>query len=144
MQVKEISARDVLRIRKNMLRPDHPEAQCVFDGDNDESTFHLGAFIDKNLVSIASFYFEKNDVFEITHQYRLRGMATTQEFQGKGLGKSLIKTALPIIKRNQVNTLWCNARSAAVGFYENIGFNIESAEFEIPQIGPHYLMKLEI
>jgi hypothetical protein len=36
--------------------------------------------------------------------------------------------------------VWCNARTPAVGLYERAGFAIESGEFEIEGIGPHFVM----
>ena len=36
--------------------------------------------------------------------------------------------------------LWCNARTPAVGFYENMRWRVVSAPFEIPTAGPHVKM----
>ena len=74
------------------------------------------------------------------YQFQLRGMATLEEFQKQGLSAALLQTAFPIIKRNHVNLLWCNAREAAVGFYEKMGFEKNSDTFEIEGVGPHILM----
>jgi len=144
MNVKEIPSKDVLYIRSQVLRSNQSSDKCIFQGDKEESTFHLGAFSDNKLVSVASFYFGKSEHFSEKHQYRLRGMATLKEHQGKGYGKALIKTALPVIKRNQCDLLWCNARTTAMGFYESIGFSTESEEFSIDGVGPHRRMKLII
>jgi hypothetical protein len=38
--------------------------------------------------------------------------------------------------------VWCNARTPAVGFYEKLGFSTIGEEFELPPIGPHYLMEI--
>lgn len=116
----------------------------MFQGDNDELTFHLGAFVDKKLVSIASFYFERNDTFPEKYQYRLRGMATLPEYQGQGLSSALLRTAFPVIKQNQCTLLWCNAREKAIGFYEKVGFKPSGELFSIPQIGKHILMSIKI
>jgi len=116
----------------------------MFQGDDDELTFHLGAFVDKKLVSIASFYFEKNDTFPEQYQYRLRGMATLPEYQGQGLSSALLRTAFPVIKQNQCTLLWCNAREKAMGFYEKVGFRPTGEHFSIPQIGKHILMSIKI
>ncbi len=127
-----------------MLRPHGTLEDCIFKGDTDELTFHLGAFVDKKLVSVASFYFENNSAFEAPYQYRLRGMATLPEYQGQGLSSALLRTAFPMIKQNQCSLLWCNARKVAQGFYQNVGFEVHGNEFEVPQIGPHYLMSIQI
>ncbi len=129
-----------------MLRPHGTLADCVFQGDDDELTFHLGAFVDNKLASVASFYFENHPSFaaEHPHQYRLRGMATLPEFQGQGQSSALLRTAFPLIKQNQCSLLWCNAREAAEGFYKKVGFHGHGEIFEIPLIGPHRLMSIEI
>lgn len=127
-----------------MLRPNGTLDDCIFQGDNDELTFHLGAFVDKKLVSVASFYFERNEKFPDQNQYRLRGMATLPEFQGQGLSSALLRTAFPVIKQNQCTLLWCNAREKAIGFYTNVGFVSHGEPFSIPHIGKHILMSIKI
>lgn len=127
-----------------MLRPNGTIEDCVFQGDNDELTFHLGAFVDKKLVSVASFYFERSDKFSDPNQFRLRGMATLPEYQGKGLSSALLRTAFPLIKQNQCTLLWCNAREKAMGFYEKVGFTPVGEHFSIPNIGKHVLMFIKI
>lgn len=135
---------DTYPIRQKMLRPNGTVEDCMFKGDSDELTFHLGAFVDKKLVSVASFYFENNTNFSDTYQYRLRGMATLPEYQGQGLSSALLRTAFPVIKQNQCTLLWCNAREKALGFYEKVGFLPTGELFSIPQIGKHMLMSVKI
>jgi GNAT superfamily N-acetyltransferase len=127
-----------------MLRPNGTLEDCIFQGDNDELTFHLGAFVEKKLVSVASFYFERNLKFQDPYQYRLRGMATLPEYQGQGLSSALLRTAFPVIKQNQCTLLWCNARERAMGFYEKVGFTQKGDFFNIPNIGKHILMSIKI
>ncbi len=127
-----------------MLRPNGTIEDCIFQGDGDELTFHLGAFVDKKLVSVASFYFEKHPNFQDPYQFRLRGMATLPDFQGLGLSSALLRTAFPVIKQNQCTLLWCNAREKALGFYSKVGFAPSGDIFTIPQIGKHQLMSIKI
>jgi len=127
-----------------MLRPNGTLEDCIFQGDNDELTFHLGAFVEKKLVSVASFYFERNIKFPNPYQYRLRGMATLPEYQGQGLSSALLRTAFPVIKQNQCTLLWCNAREKATGFYAKVGFIQDGDFFNIPNIGKHILMSIKI
>ena len=127
-----------------MLRPNGTLEDCIFQGDNDELTFHLGAFVEKKLVSVASFYFENNENFQDPNQFRLRGMATMAEHQGQGLSSALLRTAFPVIKQNQSTLLWCNAREKAMGFYSKVGFVASGEHFSIPNIGKHILMSIKI
>jgi GNAT superfamily N-acetyltransferase len=146
VKVLRVHSKDTYPLRHKVLRPHGTLADCVFKGDDDELTFHLGAFKDGKLVSVASFYFENHTQFEATHphQYRLRGMATAPDCQGQGLSSALLKTAFPLIKQNQCTLLWCNARESAEGFYQKVGFQPHGDIFDIPLIGPHRLMSIEI
>lgn len=144
MQVKRVSTRDTYQIRSKVLRPGRPTETCHFEGDAEDQTFHLGAFIENRLVSIASFYFRKNPSFESDNQFQLRGMATLEEYRNKGLSRELLKVAFPMIKQNFCNLIWCNARVEAQGFYETVGFQTKGEAFHIEDVGDHILMYKEI
>lgn len=146
MKVLRISAQDTYPIRQQMLVPDHNLQKAKFENDEDEDiSFHLGAFVDGQLVSVASFFYERNLIFSDLHQYQLRGMATLPGFQRQGLSSELLNMAFPIIKQNFCSLLWCNARENAIGFYEKVGFTKTNENvFEIPEIGPHVLMMKSI
>lgn len=140
MKVLRINARDTHRIRSEMLRPGMPLEECIFEGDDEDQTFHLGAFIDNKLVSVASFYFDRHPEVDAPYQYRLRGMATLPEYQRQGLSKALLKIGFPIVKQNQCSVVWCNAREEAMEFYQKVGFEKIGNKFDIPSVGPHFLM----
>jgi GNAT superfamily N-acetyltransferase len=146
MKVLRINASDTYPIRQQVLIPDHDSKKIKFEFDDDEDiSFHLGAFKDSKLVSVASFYYDRNTTFTDQHQYQLRGMATLPEYQGQGLSSELLNMAFPIIKQNFCTLLWCNARVSAVGYYQKVGFVIhEDKVFEIEGIGPHVLMSKKI
>jgi predicted GNAT family N-acyltransferase len=144
MEVKQIDAKDTIKLRHKVLRSNSDVSTCHYEGDDDEATFHLGAYIDDKLASIASFYLDNHPQIDETYQFRLRGMATLEKYQGQGLSSALLKTAFPLIKKNHVKTLWCNARSSSIGFYNKVGFEAVGDEFEIPDIGPHFVMIKDI
>ncbi|MBC7714479.1 MAG: GNAT family N-acetyltransferase [Rhizobacter sp.] len=142
MKVLRLNASDTYPIRQQVLIPDHDPKKVKFESDDDDDvSFHLGAFEDSKLVSVASFFYERNTLFKDQHQYQLRGMATLPEFQGRGLSSELLNMAFPIIKQNFCTLLWCNARTTAVGYYEKVGFHkFDENVFDIPGIGAHVLM----
>lgn len=144
MDVRQIESKDTLELRSKVLRNGRPLAECHFENDDREQTFHLGAFIDEKLVSVASFYLEKHPELPSEYHYRLRGMATAEDFRAQGLSSALLRTAFPLIKKNSVNLVWCNARSSAIGFYHKVGFELVGEEFDIPEVGPHFLMFIQI
>jgi predicted GNAT family N-acyltransferase len=144
MDVRQIDSKDTLELRSIVLREGRPLEECHFENDDKDQTFHLGAFIDEKLVSVASFYLEKHPELPGDYHYRLRGMATAQDFRGQGLSSALLRTAFPLIKKNSVNLVWCNARSSATGFYHKVGFELVGEEFDIAGVGPHYMMFINI
>lgn len=144
MIVKRIHLKDTFKIRKAVLGIDGVEESYHFDGDNDQDTFHLGAFVESNLVSVASFYFKPNPNFNIDNQFQLQGMATLESHRKQGLSRELLNVAFPIIKQNFCNLVWCNARISARAFYEKLGFEAFGNEFEVEGIGTHILMSREI
>jgi predicted GNAT family N-acyltransferase len=144
MIVKQIDAKDTYSIRNQVLRQGLPVKSCYFEDDKEDSTFHLGAYINEKLCSIASFYLKNNKDLDFEFQFQLRGMATVKTHRANGLSSALLKTAFPLIKQNHVKILWCNARTEAVGFYKKVGFKIHGNEFNIEGVGLHYLMFIEI
>lgn len=140
MKIKLINPVDTYALRHQILRANQPIESCRYDGDEKEETFHLGAYIDGNLVSIASFYQEKSKLLQEGLQYRLRGMATLEEYRGKGVGSRLIYYAEALLKEREVDLWWCNARVSASRFYEKLGMRQYGEVFDIVPIGPHKLM----
>ncbi|EPZ50094.1 acetyltransferase (GNAT) domain protein [Bacteriovorax sp. BAL6_X] len=144
MIVKRIHLKDTFKIRRLVLGIDGIESSYNYIGDDESDTFHLGAFVDNNLVSVASFYFNRNPNFNIDNQYQLQGMATLENYRKQGFSRELLNVAFPIIKQNFCNLVWCNARVEAKSFYEKLGFEAFGQEFDIKGIGRHLLMFREI
>lgn len=142
MQVLRIQAQDAYPLRESMLAPARGLASdfAKFAGDMDDKTFHLGAFIDKTLVSVASFYFNKHPDISAPYQYQMRGLATLHEYMNKGIASTLVKTAYSIITQNQASVLWCLTRINSISFFINLGFRPIGGPMEIIDVGQHQLM----
>lgn len=142
--IRFIQADDVLAIRNEVLRGGRLALdECRFPNDDAEGTFHLGYFDKDQLVCIASFH-PQNYKEYFGKAYQLRGMATLESHRGKGCGNQLLNFAVVYMRGQKVNYVWCNARKKAVPFYRNLGFEIVSDEFDVPVIGPHYVLYLKI
>ena len=142
--IKFISTEDTLPIRNTMLREGKLTLdQCRFVGDDGEGAFHLGFYDEDVLICIATFHPQSKEPFQ-GNGYQLRGMATLTDFQGRGAGNKLLNFAIIYLRGQKVNYLWCNARKVALKFYQSIGFEVVSDEFELPGIGPHREMYLKI
>ena len=140
MRIRFVRIDQTYPLRLQVLRPGGVEEDCHWANDRLEGSFHLASQIGEHIISIASFYPEKHSLLQGWKQYQLRGMATHPDFQGQGAGKRLMDFALDHLRAQHVDRLWCNARKSAVGFYTRAGFVIEGDEFDVPGIGPHYLM----
>lgn len=144
MRVQFIRTADTYPLRLKVLRPGGVLEDTHFANDRLEGSFHLGVFKDDRCISIGSFYPEPHKELLGWKQYRLRGMATDPEYQGKGAGKKLMLFALDHLKAQKADRLWCNARLIALPFYERFGFEVKGDEFDIPGIGPHFLMHRKV
>jgi ribosomal protein S18 acetylase RimI-like enzyme len=139
--VKYIKPEDVLSLRSKVLRNNLPKEQCVFPTDH--LGFNLGAFAGDQIVSVATFFAEDY----LNHErggWRLRGMATDPDFAGQGFGAELVKFAIDELRSHNASYIWCNARLIAIGFYKKVGFKVISDEFEVPGIGPHFNMLIDL
>ncbi|WNW02792.1 GNAT family N-acetyltransferase [Tenacibaculum sp. HL-MS23] len=142
INIKEIKAEDTYEIRLSVLRKEI-DLPYKFKEDFDESTFHLGAYHNNELVGVASFIKNKMEGFE-EDQYQLRGMATVLKVRGKGYGKKIINESKNILGQKNTHILWCNARKEAVSFYEELTFNIVGAVFNVDKVGEHFKMFTKI
>jgi ribosomal protein S18 acetylase RimI-like enzyme len=142
--IKFLQTEEVLPLRNTILREGKlKNEECIFLNDDAEDTFHLGDIIDDTPICVASFHHQKREGFE-GDAYQLRGMATAHEYQGKGYGNKLVNFAIVYLRGKGVNYIWCNARQKAFKFYQSLGFEFISEEFDIPGIGPHKVMYLKI
>lgn len=142
--IKFISADDVLPIRNEVLREGKLTLdECRFTNDDAEGSFHLGFYIEDELACIASFHPQTYGEFT-GKAYQLRGMATNEQYRGKGYGNRLVNFAITYLRGQKINYLWCNARKKAVPFYLGTGFEVISPEFDVPGIGPHHVMYVKI
>ena len=138
--IRKISSKDTYPVRHPVLRKGRPLDSCRFEGDDLETTFHLGLFLDDILVGVATYLKSTNPRFSEEFQYQLRGMAVLESEQGKHLGKALLNKGENQLKEMKIERLWCNARIGASQFYERNGYVIVGEAFDIPQVGIHYLM----
>lgn len=138
--IKEIPSQETYIVRQPVLRKGKPIESCVFDGDDLETTHHFGLFSDENLTGIISLFNQSNPIFAEKNQAQIRGMAILENHQKKGFGEALVKHSETYCKNNQTDLIWFNARTAAVGFYKKMNYQILGPPFDIKDVGEHYLM----
>ena len=141
--VKFIPFELTLPLRSRILRNGQPLKECVLPTDQVDGAFHLAFYEGEEIACIGSF-FPKNYADRKELGYQLRGMASDDQFKGKGCGTKLVQFAIEYISKTNAEYIWCNARSSAIAFYKKLGFELASDEFEIAGIGPHYEMILNL
>ena len=138
--IQEIPAQETYLVRNPVLRKGKPIESCRFDGDDLATTHHFGLFQNENLTGIISLFTQSNPIFAENLQGQIRGMAILENHQKKGFGEALVKHCEDYCKQNKVDLIWFNARTAAVGFYKRMNYEVLGEPFEIKDVGEHYLM----
>jgi len=121
MNIQQITWDEALPVRHCVLWPTKSLLFCKVEGD--EAANHYGAFVDGQLVCVASIYIDGNKA-------RLRKFATLSEFQSKGIGTKVIEYLVSELKDLNIGYFWCDARTSALGFYQKFGLQTEGSEFK--------------
>lgn len=137
LEIVECPPEDLRPLRARMLRPGFPFESTLFPQDHDPDTLHLAGRLSGEIVTIATFQREAHPEFQAERPYRLRGMATAEEFHGQGFGRAILREGLRLLEERGCDFVWANAREVAFPFYEKEGFSFHGGMFEIPTVGPH-------
>ena len=136
----EIVPRRVVRpLQLEVLRP----GQMLSEADlvDEPGAFYVAVYDDiDDVVGVATFLSEPHPARPGPNQWRLRGMASAPTRRGEGFGAAALTRGVDEAVARGGVLIWANARTPAVPFYEAHGFVAEGEEFDIPPIGPHYLM----
>lgn len=142
-EVRLIEAQESYRLRQLVLRPMLKVDQVGAEHDHAADTFHVGALdMDGRVIAIMTVM---RDCVPNTHRvaWRIRGMASDPDARGTGCGGAVLEFGIAHAWGIHRETVWCNARKVAYGFYERYGFRLASDEFDIPGIGPHKVMIID-
>lgn len=145
MIIKELDIKDIKHLRHQVLWQHKSSSdECVIEQDELETTFHIGAVKNGIVVGTSTFIVNIKNDFDTVSQYRLRAMATAKSVRREGLGRQMIDFVIKKLKQMNVELLWCDARLEATGFYNKMGFKTKGDIYNVPQIGPHKLMYIEL
>ena len=138
--IQKITATETYPVRHIVLRAGKPIESCQFDGDELVSTHHFGYYLNNQIIGVISIFEINNKQFLVQKSFQIRGMAVLPSFQKQGIGEALVKESEKFCTTQKANLIWFNARTTAVGFYQKMGYEIVGSEFEINEVGPHFLM----
>lgn len=128
-------------MRQQVLRPTQTVEEMLWARDLDPDTWHFAAFEGSEIVGIVTVYpAAPPEHSPLMDAWQFRGMATSPEVRGLGVGKALIRKCVETSQDAKAPLLWCDARISAMGFYEKLGFEKIGSPFEKPHAGPHWRM----
>ncbi len=134
--VEEVPAGVTYPLRGAVLR----QGRAVeMPGDADPSTFHLAARTAQGqVVGVVRFHPAPCPWRPGARAaWQLRGMATDPAVRGTGAGRALVHEGLVRVAARGGDLVWCDARMAAAGFYERMGFTRVTDPYDMAAIGPH-------
>ena len=132
--VREIPIAQTRALRQAVLRPHQTPDELAAHETTD--AFAVGVFAGDAPVAVGFVAPEGGP-----GAWRIRGMATAPEARGRGAGAAVLDALVGHALEQGATRIWCNARTSARSFYERGGFHVASDEFELPEIGPHYVME---
>jgi GNAT superfamily N-acetyltransferase len=136
--VRPARLEEIVALRHAVLRPGRPIDTAFFEGDDEPTTVHVGAFAGALLVGCATIMRRPLDGEDAL---QLRGMATAPDRMRRGIGTAILRFVEEDLAHSMgVRVLWCNARTSASGFYAGAGWKLASMVFEVPDVGPHVRM----
>lgn len=76
--------------------------------------------------------------------WRLRGVVVAEGVRGTGVGLAVVDRAIELAASEGANSLWAEARSSALGFYERTGWTVIGDEWMKAGIGPHRYIRRDL
>jgi predicted GNAT family N-acyltransferase len=114
--------------------------QCVaphidFDGQDDKAV-HLLAYIQNQPIGTARIRYLSHSLAKIER------VAVISGYRGQGIGKQMVDRAIAFLKAQDILEVKINAQVHAKAFYEKLGFEQYSEEFDEAGI-PHIEMRIK-
>ncbi|HEY1523351.1 MAG TPA: GNAT family N-acetyltransferase [Solirubrobacteraceae bacterium] len=134
MVVRPVPVADTRALRRQVLRPHQTVAELASHEPPD--AFAVGAFDSDRLVAVGLVGPEGEP-----GEWRVRGMATLPEMRGRGAGGTILQALLAHAREHGATAVWANVRTPARTLYGRAGLEVVSDQFELPEIGPHVVMR---
>src|SRR5579862_4850490 len=88
LRISPAAVAEIIPLRHRILRAGLPIEAADFDGDDAPTTLHAAVFDASNVISCASLML---DQWQSKTAWRLRGMATEENWRGRGVGAALLQ-----------------------------------------------------
>lgn len=112
---------DVLKIRKKVFIDEQKISEKIEIDSNEKSSKYIIALINSIAVGTARWRDDGSKV-------KLERFAVLKEHRNKGIGRKLNEFILKQVPVNR--TIYLNSQESAIGFYENLGFEVSGSSFK--------------
>ena len=137
-QLKQPQSRDEFKryyeLRWRILRApwNEPKGSEIDDIEND--CFHVMAIDDNKVIGVGRLQYNSNN------EAQIRYMAVDENYEGNGIGSSIVNALEQEAARTEHNRVVLDAREPAVGFYEKLGYKVKKKSYVLFDSIQHYLM----
>ena len=142
--IRALESGDTYELRRALLRPHQKIQEMTWPADEHPDTLHVGGYHRDRLIGIGTIHRQAMPGSVEPEAWRVRGIAVEHGHRGYGLGQMLLHRCLEHAASNGARVVWANARIGAFEFFEHHGFRRRGEPFELPEIGPHYVVYAEI
>jgi GNAT superfamily N-acetyltransferase len=144
VHILPVTAEDTYQLRHQVLWP-HKSLSSVHL-PLDSTSIHLGAFADEEResstkcspIGVITICLSKRENMlplpteEIEAQFRK--FAVAPEWQSRGVGSKLLEHAAVVARDAGARTMWCDARTSALPFYQRFGMQTEGNSFRRKEV----------
>lgn len=127
--IVEVTTEQTYPLRLDVLRHDTPVKNVEFPEDGWPGTRHLGVTHNGVLIGTSTWIPRPFGALPEVAGVQLRGMATAQSYQGRGVGAALLEAGCAHAIASGIELIWANARDTALGFYTAHGFLVAGDGF---------------
>jgi GNAT superfamily N-acetyltransferase len=127
----------MVKLRDDILRKPLGLGFSPDELEQEKENMLIAAFEDEDMLGCCML------VEENPNTVRLRQMAVLNDLQGKGIGRALMGFAENLARDRGYKILSMHARKNAIGFYEKMGYQVASEEFNEVTI-PHFVMEKKL
>jgi ribosomal protein S18 acetylase RimI-like enzyme len=142
VKIVPIAAEDTYKLRHEVLWPNASllEVQLTVDA----VCIHLGAYAheqekssgNRTPIGVITIHVSQpedrsasGESSSETLEAQFRKLAVAPEWQGRGIGSKLVEQAGVVASDAGAHSLWCDARTSALSFYERLGMQTEGSSF---------------
>lgn len=134
ISINALTLERIVDLRYQVLRKPWNKPKDTATDDLESEAINAYIEIDNEIVACGRLQDNGDGVGQI------RYMAVSDKFQGKGLGRLIVKKLEEEALKLDLKNLELQARENAVEFYKSCGYSIKEKTFKLWDIIQHYLM----